>query len=254
MPQYHFGSGVLIGTPLTDYAGNALSNPTPTVFGALQDVSIDISADIKQLFGQNQFPLAVGRGKGKISGKAKYAQINALMMNNLFFGQTLNSGIVSDVYDTTGTAIPTTPFTITPTVPSSGTWAFDLGVRDSNGLPMVRVASAPTAGQYSVAAGVYTFAAADTGKVVFINFQYTATSTSAKNQIVQNVLMGQAPSFQADFYTTYGGKNFTLTLYAAIAAKLTIATKQDDFMIPEFDFEAFANGAGQVLKWASTDQ
>jgi hypothetical protein len=32
----------------------------------------------------------------------------------------------------------------------------DLGVRDANGNPMTRVASAPATGQYSVTAGVYT--------------------------------------------------------------------------------------------------
>ena len=253
MSQYEFGSGVLFGTPLTDAAGTAIVNPSPIQFGAMQDISIDISAETKTLFGQQQFPLAVGRGKAKITGKAKAAQVNGAIFNSLFFGQTMNNGIQTYVVDTTGTLIPTTPFIITPTVPSVGTWSYDLGVKNASGLPMTRVASAPTTGQYSVSSGAYTFAAADTGLLVFISYAYTATSTSAKKSTVTNVLMGYAPTFQADFYIAFNGKALTMRLYACVATKLSFATKTDDFLIPEFDFEAFANSAGQVLDWSTAE-
>jgi hypothetical protein len=44
-----FGSGNLWGTPLQDASGNALANPSPVLFGTLQEVSIDISFDTKML-------------------------------------------------------------------------------------------------------------------------------------------------------------------------------------------------------------
>lgn len=255
MAQFTFGAGVLWGTPLSDAAGAAITNPTPVQFGTLQDCSIDISADIKELYGQNQFAVAVGRGKAKISGKAKFAQMNGLLINSLFFGQTTSNGILSAVYDSTGTAIPSTPFTITVVPPSSGTFLADLGVRDSNGLPMIRVASAPATGQYTVSAvGLYTFAAADTTKTVFINYEYTATSTTAIKSTVQNVLMGYAPTFKADFYMPYNGKSLILTLPQCISTKLTFATKLDDFQIPEFDFSGFADSAGNTVTWALSDR
>ena len=253
MPTFGFGAGALYGTPLTDFQGNAIANPTPVLFGTLQDVSVDISADVKELFGQNQFADAIGRGKAKITGKAKFARMNGLMINSLFFGQTVTSSILADVNDTTGALIPTTPFQITPTVPNSGTWAADLGVRNAVGNPMVRVASAPTTGQYSVAAGVYTFAAADTGLNVFISYQYTAASTVAKTGTINNVAMGAAPTFQCDLSDGYLGSGLTLTLYKCLATKIAFATKQDDFMIPELDFSAFSNAAGQVLKWGTSE-
>jgi hypothetical protein len=251
--QNIFGSGVLIGTPLTDYTGAAIANPTPVQFGVAQEISLDISFDTKMLYGQNQFPVAVGRGKGKISGKVKAAQVNGALFNSIMFGQGLTSGIVADVYDVVGAAIPSTPYQITPTVPSSGTWTFDLGVRDSNGVPMTRVASAPTTGQYSVAAGVYTFAAADTTKVVYINFQYTATSTTAKKSTLVNPLMGYAPSFRADLYLPYNGKTLIVTANNCVANKLSLATKLDDFVIPEYNFDAFADAAGNVLTYALSE-
>jgi hypothetical protein len=247
MPTYGFGAGALWGTPLTDAAGNTIANPTPILFGVLQEVSVDLSFDVKELHGQNSFPVDVARGKGKIGGKAKFARFNGLMLNSLFFGQTVSSSIVSDVYDTTGAAIPATPFQITPTIPSSGTWSRDLGVRNASGNPMVRVASAPVTGQYSVAAGVYTFAAADTGLTVFIDFQYTATSTTAKKIVAQNVVMGAAPTFRADLLNTHSGSFIGLSLFSCVSTKLSMATKLDDYLIPEFDFSGFADASGNVL-------
>lgn len=253
MAQYVFGTGSLWGTPTQDATGAAIANPTPVLFGTLQEVSLDTSFDTKMLYGNLQFPVAVGRGKGKISAKAKLAQFNGALINSLFFGQTLTAGIVADVYDVTGSVIPTTPFQITPTVPSSGTWSQDLGVRDANGITFTRVASGPTTGQYSVASGVYTFATADTGKTVFISFQYTATSTSAQKSTVTNLPMGYAPTFRADLSIPYNGKSLIVTLPQCLSNKLSFATKLDDFLVPEFDFDAFANAAGQVMTYALSD-
>lgn len=246
--QYSFGSGNLWGIPLTDAVGTAITNPTPIKFGALQEASVELTFDVKELHGQSQFPLAIGRGKGKVSGKAKFAQIFGAAYNSIFFGQTLSSGtLTSDWIETAGTAIPATPFTITPTPPNSGTWSVDLGVLDSNGLPMTRVASAPAAGQYSVSAGVYTFAAADTGKTVFINYQYTATLAGASKIDVMNQPLGYIPTFKVELFAPYAGKSMCLTLPLCVGTKLTFPTKLDDFMIPEFDFSGMADGSGKVL-------
>jgi hypothetical protein len=251
--QFAFGTGVFWGTPLTDANGNAIANPTPVQLGVLQDLSLDLSFDTKTLYGQNQFPVAVGRGKGKMSGKSKFAQLNGVSINSLVFGQTMTNGLVSDFYDVAGSVIPATPFTVTPVIPNSGTFSYDLGVRDANGIPMTRVASAPTTGQYSVAAGVYTFAAADVAKQVFISYQYTATSTTAKKSTVGNVLMGLAPTFKGDIYVPYNGKSMILTIPQCVCSKFTFSTKQDDFLIPEFNFEGFADSAGNALYWSTSE-
>lgn len=251
--QYAFGAGTLFATQLTDAFGAAIANPTPIQFGTLQEVSIDISGDVKELYGQNQFPVAVGRGKVKVAGKAKVASVNGLQFNSIFFGQTLAAGTYAAVYDTTGALVPTTPFQITPTVPGSGTWAADLGVINASGLVMTRVASGPTTGQYSVAAGVYTFAAADVGIRMFISYQYTATSTTAKKMTVQNIPMGYAPTFRCDLTESYNGKIVTFTLNSCISTKLGIASKLDDFWIPEFDFSAFSDSGNTIMSWGLSE-
>jgi hypothetical protein len=244
--QLGFGSGVLVGTPSIDITGAPVTNPTPTEFGLLQDCSVDFDFDLKELFGTYQFPVAIGRGKGKITGKAKFAQINGLMLNNLVFGASYASIVLGQVKDYTGATIPTTPFTITPTVPGTGIWIADMGVTDSNRRPMQRVASAPTTGQYTVTAGVYVFSTADTGKLVFINYQYTNTSTVGKKITIPNSLMGAAPQFRVDLFIPYQGASFVLTLGAAVAKKLSFATKLDDFTIPEFDFTGFSDASNNI--------
>lgn len=252
MTAFVFGAGNLWATPVLDASGNTIVNPTPVKFGGLQDITTDISGDIKELYGQNQFPIDVSRGKGKISIKAKAAQINAEIFNSLFFGQTLTNGQTIDYVDTTGAAIPATPFTITPVVPGTGTWAADLGVRDSNGINFTRVASAPATGQYSVTAGAYLFAAADTGKTVFIDYQYTIITFGLSGTIM-NTAMGQAPVFQCDLLMKSKGKTLIWTFPQCISTKLSFATKLDDYMIPEFDISAFANAAGQVVKFSASE-
>jgi hypothetical protein len=242
--QFLFGSGAIYATPLVDAAGNAIAAPTPVKFLACQDISMDLSFDTKMLHGGNQFPLAVARGKGKVTVKAKHGQVNGATFNNAFFGQTLATGQEGYVQDLTGAAIPATPFTITPTPPSSGTWAADMGVRNASGIPMTRVASAPSTGQYSVAAGVYTFAAADTGLVVYIDYRYTMTT--GKKISIGNQLLGSTPSVALDIVIPYAGKMLTMRFPQAIAGKMGMATKLDDFSIPEIDFDCYADASNNV--------
>ena len=158
--MFEFGAGTLWGFPV---GGNTAANPTPMKFGTLQDVSLDISGDVKQLYGQKQFPEAVARGKCKITGKSKFAAINGKMLNDLFFGQTMPAGMIKTSLDEDIAPIPATPFQIT--VANAATFKQDWGVRyTATGLPLTRVASGPVQGQYSVntSTGVYTFASADT--------------------------------------------------------------------------------------------
>lgn len=248
--QLGFGTGVLWGTQLTDNAGTAIANPTPQRFGVLQEGTIDISGALKELYGQKQFPVAIGRAAGKITLAAKAARIQASLFNAIFFG--VPAGVTTTrvlVANDEAASIPATPFTVTVT--NSATYTADLGVYFSaTGLPLTRVASGPTTGQYSVSAGVYTFAAADTLLGVLISYQYTGTG---KKIAYTNQLMGYAPTFSADLYVPYQGKSLVVHLYSCISDKLNIGTKQQDFMVPDFSAQAFANASDQVID-ISTDE
>jgi hypothetical protein len=253
-----FGAGIMAATPLIDAFGNTISNPTPAPFGIMENVSLGFEFEQKPLYGAFQFPVAVGRGKGKVTGKVKQAKIYATLFNTMFFGQPTNqtAGFFAMFNDTTGTAIPTTPYQITPTVPLSGTWDTDEGVAFGvldQAVPLVRVASSPSTGQYAVSAGVYTFAAADTGKTVYINYRYTASVTGASKVTVNSLLMGYAPTLQLDLSVSYAGKYFTIRLPNALPSKWTWDFKNDDWTIPEYDFECFADGSGNIAYYAMTE-
>lgn len=254
--QLGFGAGTLYGTPLVDATGTAIANPTPTKFGVLQEITLDIEFSTKELYGSQQFPVAIGRGQGKITGTAKNAQINGLVWAGLFFGQNAVNGILGVYTDSVGQAIPaSTPWQLTIVPPSSGTFTSDLGVINAQGNPMKVVAATPTTGQYAVnnATGVYTFAAADTGLTVFINYRYTATSTTANKSTVLSEAMGYNNIFAIDLAMNYYGQQMNFHLYQCSSSKLSIATKLEDFMIPEFSFEAFADTQNRVMDW-STNQ
>jgi hypothetical protein len=247
MSQFAFGTGSLWGTQTMDAAGNAIANLTPLKFGEVQDVTIDVSRDIKLLHGNLMMPVAVGGGKMKIDVKAKFARISGRLFSDLYFGQGFTGGTLTGVLnDTTGSVIPSTPYTVTVVPPSSGTWVRDLGVVDSNGLAYTRVASAPTTGQYSVAAGVYTFAAADTTKQVFISYTYTATSTNAKVLSLTNLPMGYLPTFGMDLAVQFNGKQMNWRFPNCAAGKLSFDPKQDDFTQADLDINVFADAAGNI--------
>lgn len=245
--MFEFGSGSLWGFPVS---GNTAANPTPSKFGTLQDVSLDISGDVKQLYGQKQFPEAIARAKCKISGKAKYANINGKMLNDLFFGQTVTTGMTKTALDELSSVTAGSV-----TVVNSATFVQDWGVRYSaTGLPLVRVVSAPAVGQYSVSvSGVYTFNVSDNGSLnVMISYTFTSAGSGATLKIT-NQLMGFAPTIQILLENVYNNNQFNILLYSVVASKLTFATKQEDFIIPEFDFEAFANAAGNVIDMYSAE-
>ncbi len=238
MTQVNFGSGNMVGIP-------SGANPTPAQFGVLQSVDIEFSGALKELFGQNQYPVSVARAAQKITGKAAQAQINARMFNALFFGGTLASGTagLQQATNEAGT-IPTTPYQVTVT--NSATFGQDLGVKfAATGVQLVRVASSPATGQYSVSAGVYTFAAADTTLGVLISYTYSVTSGASKITIT-NGLMGAAPTFQINLANTYNSQVINLQLNACVSNKLTFPFKNQDFTLTDFEFEAYADASNTV--------
>ncbi len=241
--MYSFGSGVLIGTR-TD-----IPNATPINFGLVQEVTIDQSASVKEIYGQYQYPLAAARGTIKTTGKAKVARISGLAFANLYYGITPSAGQLATSFAEAASVPATSPYTVT--VVNEATFANDAGVvYAASGLPLTKVASSPAAGQYSVANGVYTFAAADEGKAVLLTYSYAIASTGQKIAVVNNQLIGTTPTFQALFYTTFQGQAVTLQLNNCISNKLTFGTKLEDFVMPEFDFACFADTGGNVMTWS----
>lgn len=77
MANYQFNVGRLFGLD---------TNGNPMEFGLLQDVSLDISRELKELMGTNAFAEVIALGKGKISGKASSAEFSSTNLNLMMGG------------------------------------------------------------------------------------------------------------------------------------------------------------------------
>lgn len=239
---FEFGSGVLLGSR-TD-----ITTTTPGNFGLIQEVTLDMKFNNKELYGQYQFPVAIGRGTAKFTGKAKMAQISGLTMANLMFGQALAAGQLVTSYAEAHSVPASSVYTITVT--NSATFVDDYGVLyAATGLPLTKVASLTAVGQYMYSAGVYTFYSGDASAAVLINYTYTISS-SGQQLTMPNPLIGVAPTFQIQLFQIYNGKQVALKLYQCIAAGLSFGTKLEDFTMPEMDFGVMANAAGSVFEWS----
>jgi hypothetical protein len=239
MAQYNFGVGSLSLIP-----GGA--SATPVQVGTLKDVSFDISLSMKSLIGNQQYPVALGRGAGKISGKAKSAQLNGALISQLLPGSSLATGSTTAAIGESAVVPASTPYTVT--VVNSAKFGADLGVIDlTTGLALACVATGPTTGQYSVAAGVYTFAAADTGHQLAISYSYT--QTTGKTVAYTNQLMGVGTTFQMAMFNQFNGKSFGLKLFAVSSSKLSLALKNEDFTEQDIDFEAAADSLNRVAEF-----
>src|SRR5271167_1208116 len=238
--QLSFGSGAVWGER-TDVTGSGIG---PRQFGVLQDIQIDFDWTDKALYGQLQFPVAIARGQGKITGKAKFAQILGLLYSDIFFGLTAATGQFA-VSQLEAASVPaTTPYTVT--VANAASYNDDLGVvYAATGRRFNRVTTPSVAGQYSVnfATGIYTFSSADASAAVLISYTYSLTTSGSK---LTNQVMGTTPTFKATFYTTYAGSGTALRLNACMADKLSLPTKVDDWTIQELDFSAFADASGTI--------
>lgn len=243
-----FGSGKLIAVPTNDSTGAAIAVPTPVVLGTLQEVGVDLSVDLAELYGNKRYPVAVAQGKGKTEIKAKYADINGGVLGSLFAGKASTAGIKGAVMDFAASVPASTPYTVTVAPPNSGTFVADLGVL-INGVAATRVASAPTAGQYSVSAGVYTFAAADSGKALLLSYEYSATSTTGQIYTLTNDVMGPTPSFTMLLQTSYDGKTLAMKLSRCVSSKLNLPFKNSDFGVFDFEAKAFEDAATNSLGW-----
>lgn len=222
-----FGAGRFLGI-------NNISNPTPTRFQTMQDSSIDFKAATKSLFGENRLPVAVAIGEVTITGKVTMGANNSRMFAELLFADAQTAGSVLED-EREAQSIPATPGPYTVTVTNSANWTTDLGVTKTDGTVFTRVASGPIAGQYSVAAGVYTFAAADQATPVLISYLYTNSGSGAKI-VVANSPMGPAGSFTGVMVMPYGTEQDVFTFNNCITQGAGIANKNGDYAKPTFDF------------------
>jgi hypothetical protein len=239
MSQYNFGIGSVTLVP-------AGATPTPVQVAVISDIQVDFSFDVKELRGQNQFPVDIARGNGKISGKAKNASIAGGLILAALGQGAVSTGTNTGVSGEAG-VIPATPYQVT--VANSATWVEDLGVVNlTSGKIMTRVASSPATGQYSVAAGIYTFAAADTTNNVQISYTFS-TAGSGKTTVLSNSTMGGVAiaQYSLSLRNNYGGQSFGVDFPAVIIPKMSFVFKSEAYTEQDLDFSVFQSPTSSVI-------
>lgn len=222
----------------------------PRRIGTLQEVSFSFKGTNKELTGEMQFAEAVGRSDVKISGKAKTGKFNADAFNDIFFNQQPVAGHKSVVYDEEGT-IDEAGYTVA----AGADFVQDLGVAyKTSGIQLVRVASAPAVGQYSLneATGAYAFNVGDEDKAVLVSY-VKEVSGSGKTIPIVNMLAGEAPVFQGIFVNKFQGKQVYLKLNALVSENLDFGFKTGDFAMPDFGFMAQADANGNVGEYSQSE-
>jgi len=236
-----FGAGA---AALTPYATNGPTNPTPLTLPIMQELSIDITGDVAELYGADQFSYGQARTKVKIDCKAKISAIYSNLVGNLFFGVTFTTGQTLFVLQESQTVT-----SHTCTVTNTGTFLADKGVVNAaTGQPYTNVGSGSltAAGQYKVATGgVYTFYTSDTIATALIT--YTYSGAAGESATVTNKPMGANPTFDFTYMNNQFGKNLYLEFYLSMMKKFSFPNKNTDFQMPDLEFTCFSQTSGSVF-------
>jgi len=245
---FEFGSGNLFISP----AGVNTTETTPYEIATLQDVSIEMSQSIKELYGKLRSPVAIAPTEMKSTGTAKFARFNAALFN-YFWGGTVTIGGQKIMAPNPTTGLPGefgTPASGTYTVLQAATFNANLSVFDTvTGLTLQLISGGtPTSTQYKVntSTGVFTFASGYVNPCIFY-YLYTTASTVGAVTKIPNLPMGSNPTFSLNLYNNqWQGGNMLLQLYLCGSNKINFGFKNTDFMIPDFGFYFMDSGSGYI--------
>jgi hypothetical protein len=79
------------------------------------------------------------------------------------------------------------------------------------------------------------------------------TAGNATTVTVTNQPMGAAPWFALSFETIYHGRKMKFEFPRCNSSKLGLSFKQEDYTIPDFDMDAFADDDGRLYTWTSVE-
>jgi hypothetical protein len=247
--MYNFGIGALIAKR-TDVTGQP-----PAFFGTITDVNVDFDRKIEFLIGQYNMPVAAGGGELKIAGKAKNARFQSTTLTNTFLGTNVGSTTAGSMLEMAISEAQTIPAAspFTRTVTNSAGWIEDLGVFYASGLnsnQLSPVGALTAAGQYTAAAGIYTFFSLDAGAAVNIYYTYTVAVSGSNKLAITNALMGPVPTFELNLKESFNyfgvNKNIIVQLNACVSSKLTWPFANAKFSVQDFEFQAIADASNNI--------
>lgn len=223
--------------------GSAIATPRDLL--TMQETSFDFKGDIKKLMGEGQYAVDAAVGTTEISMKCKNGQLNPTTFADVYFGKTIAQN--GELY------VKAEPITVaagSATLAAGALAAQDLGVYNSvTGIQYTRVASAPAAGQYVWgASGVLTFNTSENAQVLLASYIKTDTTTM-QSFSTTNDLAGTTVTLEAFFHKKFrDGRQFNMHFFNVIIPNLNFAYKLNDYSMPEFTMEAFADPVKGVYR------
>ena len=227
------------------YLKPSTANPTPRRIGVLQDISIEIKRDIKELFGENKFAEDAASGNESISGKYKSGEMDPSWITEAFLDADRTTGMLlfarAELHTVTAG---------TTTVTHAVDFSEDYGVINPlTNQAYRRVATTPAAGEYSVneSTGVYTFNASENATSVGHTYLYEVTT--GETYTVNNSAAGDSVYCSIFLYkNSRAGTPFGLRLANATFESASFGFKLNEYTMPEGSFKGFANSAGKVFE------
>ena len=220
--------------------------------GVLQDVSLDMTSDVKELMGSNKVAFLTAEVGRKYKLTAKFAQFNSALVGAVM-GGTVASG-AKYVGTATKTASTSTFTVVTADFGTPAGWAFvsDLGVSyNATNQPLKYNASTLAAAQYQNTAAAYTLHSTDASAVVNVSCIYSATAgetTSVSNSAIGLSTYFSVYLFQATTQADATVKKIGWYFPAVLLPSLKMDFKNTDFAVQSIDLNVFANSAGLIAE------
>lgn len=203
MTAINFGVGTMIGRR-TD-----VTNPTPAFFGILQELEIDFDQSLKELIGQYRVAVDVAFATLKITGKAKFARIQSNIMNDMFFGNTVEDSAGEDMSVAEAHVVPAAV-----TIATSADSPINQAVLTFAATTTVVVGtSVSSAVSGAIPAGAYVLSKTGTTVTISTNILVDVPSTSVIT-FGPTVVMTNTSTFENDLGVFYGATSTQLECVA----------------------------------------
>lgn len=223
--------------------GSAIATPRDLL--TIQETSFDFKGDIKKLMGEGQYAVDAAVGSTEISMKCKNGQLNPTTFADVYFGKAIANNGESYVKNEVITVAAGAA-----TLAAGALTAQDLGIYNSvTGIQYTRVATAPAAAQYVFGAnGALTFNSTENAQVLLASYIKNDTTTMQSFNTT-NELAGTTVTCEAFFHKKFrDGRQFNMHFFNVIIPSLNFAYKLNDYLMPEFTIEAFADSVKGVYK------
>lgn len=243
---YHRATFGLGSVTAVDASGNV------TDVTVVRNISIEFKSTEEALTGNQLAPLDSATVSLEITGKVESADSPAALVALVVPGTSKTTGRRKPKLSET--TIPANPGPYTVQVTEHATFASNLGVLDkTSGKMMTKVAADPAAGQYSLSAGTYTFAAADAGHSVAIRYSHNDASTG-KTTTGSNSTVGATAGYSLEVYEPIGGTKEEGYYFPAVKfSNLSGGMKSGKWSESSFDFTAYANSTGKLFELYSEE-